>query len=287
MAIPSARGQLIINADDFGLTSGVNQAVMDCYQQGSVSSATLMVNTEATEEAAALARNNPNLGLGLHFNLTLGRPVSPSVEVPSLVDQSGNFYRRSRAEWRLLARGFRRQDILREFQAQLKRYLDSGLDLTHVDSHQHVHVLPGVFEMLASYCQEKGLPLRIPWVSPWSRKTSITRLLRTTLLKRLVSRNMKRWQSRICCNQGFSSVFDLAVPASALTVEHYHQLLSGIDRSPWEIMVHPARSDEQLRDLTRISEISSKEYEILSSLSLSSLAADCGLQVCTWGELSG
>lgn len=84
----SVSKQLIINADDFGLTSGVNQAVMDCSQQGSVSSATLMVNTAASEEAASLARSNPNLGLGLHFNLTLGRPVSTPVKVPSLVDQS-------------------------------------------------------------------------------------------------------------------------------------------------------------------------------------------------------
>ena len=103
---------LIINADDFGLSSGVNTAIVACYQAGSLSSTTLMVNMPATEDAIALAKEYPGLGVGLHFNLSSGKPLCPTDKVSSLIASNGEFQQRGVTEKKAIFRQFRSNEIL-------------------------------------------------------------------------------------------------------------------------------------------------------------------------------
>lgn len=274
---------LIVNADDFGLTSGVNKGILDCHRAGSVSSASLMVNTSAVLEAVEIARAYPALGVGLHFNLTLGRPLNSTAAVRSLVGTDGCFFTRSRCEQRLMLGLLAREDIEREFHAQVERFRSSGMRMTHIDSHQHVHLFPQVFDILADYCRVNDVPLRVPWRWKGTR-SGLRRRIRSHLLEILLHRNFHKWKGSVKTNAGFGSIFDLVETAGSIERASYLELLSKPQGSPFEIMVHPARVDEELRCLTRITEFSDREHEILTGFSLGQEAELRGFQLVPYSE---
>ena len=143
---------LIINADDFGLSTGVNRAIGELHQAGVVSSTTVMVNMPGFKEAIALARQCPALGVGLHFNLGYGTPICPSRQVASLVNQNGYFSQQ--------ADNWKENEVELELEAQWRRLVDAGIRPTHIDSHQFVQCYYPVFRPLVKLCQREKLPLR-------------------------------------------------------------------------------------------------------------------------------
>lgn len=149
--------KLIVNADDFGLTAGVNRAVIDCHRAGVVTSATLMVGARAAADAAALFKDNPDLGVGLHVNLTSGEPLLPPQKVSSLVSGDGRFPGVSAAMIRLTAGLARGAEIEAEIEAQIERCRELGIEPTHVDSHHHVHAHPRVRAILSWVCRRAGI----------------------------------------------------------------------------------------------------------------------------------
>ncbi|MBN1481265.1 ChbG/HpnK family deacetylase [candidate division KSB1 bacterium] len=155
---------LIVNADDFGRSLEVNRGIVHVFKNGIVTSTTLLVNFDAFADAVDLIKRF-HIPVGIHFNLTDGRPVcSPSL-VPSLVDSQGQFFRKFVFYRRLLKRRFRAQDIERELRAQLNACLNAGIELDHYDGHHHVHALKGVAHICRSLGQDiQKLPLRrISW----------------------------------------------------------------------------------------------------------------------------
>lgn len=149
--------RLIVNADDFGLTSGVNRAIVECYQRGVVTSATLMVNGGAAVEAALLAADNPGLGVGLHLNLTSGPPLMPADSVPSLVGDDGDFPGLKAALWRLTTGKARAHELEDEITAQIDRLIKLGIRPTHVDSHHHLHAHPRLRSLIRRICPKHSI----------------------------------------------------------------------------------------------------------------------------------
>jgi len=150
--------RLIVNADDFGLCSEVNRGIVEAYERGLVTSASLLPTGAAFDEAVALARSRPGLDLGLHLALTQTTPASPPASIPSLVDRSGRFP----PDWRaFVARYFsgrvRREHVVRELRAQIARVQCAGLAISHLDSHQHVHMLPGLLPIVVGLAAEHGI----------------------------------------------------------------------------------------------------------------------------------
>src|SRR5207244_1596197 len=138
--------RLVVNADDFGLSDGVNRAISEAHAAGTVSSASLLVNAPGFADAVRRARAAPALGVGLHFNLTMGAPVSPATAVPSLSDRrTGRFWSLSRLIARALSGRVDGAEVALECAAQIARAKSSGVRLTHLDGHQHTHVLPGIW----------------------------------------------------------------------------------------------------------------------------------------------
>lgn len=123
--------RLIVNADDFGLTEGVTRGIVEGHQSGVISSTCLLANMPAATFATSLARTVPRLGVGLHLNLTCFRPVLPPEEVPSLVNENGWFYFNTD----LVAARADITDVEKEFRAQLARFKELGLPLSHIDLH--------------------------------------------------------------------------------------------------------------------------------------------------------
>jgi chitin disaccharide deacetylase len=145
--------KLVINADDFGYSKGVNLGIIEAYKHGVVSSATMMVNMPGAAHAAALALAHPGLGVGIHLVLDCGYPVHSNV--PSLVDETGQFYKMEE----LLEKADPR-DIEKELHAQIEKFFSFGLTPTHLDGHHHVHGQEKIFPMVQLLAKEYRLPIR-------------------------------------------------------------------------------------------------------------------------------
>lgn len=146
--------RLIVNADDFGLCASVNRGILEAHRDGIVTSATILANAPGFEDAAALARDGPGLGVGVHLNLTRGRPVSRPADVPSLVRGDGRFAHTPGA----LARGrMAMEDVRREWAAQIARVRSAGIAPTHLDSEKHVHFLPVLLAAAVGLAREHGI----------------------------------------------------------------------------------------------------------------------------------
>ncbi len=145
---------LIINADDFGYTEGSNLAVFSLAEAGSLTSTTVMANMPASESAGKL-KNFPNIGIGLHFNLTEGRPVSSVAEVPGLVDESGMFPGKVELQHRLRRKEVDVEQVYRELLAQYERLRSLvGERIDHLDSHQGLNKMRVVNQALLRFGQE-------------------------------------------------------------------------------------------------------------------------------------
>jgi predicted glycoside hydrolase/deacetylase ChbG (UPF0249 family) len=145
---------LIINADDFGLSASVNRGIIEAHFFGTVSSTTLMCNMPGFREAVSLANAIPTLGVGLHFNLTYGKPVSKKWIVPSLINHKGIFSRNSK-KWRP-------EEIALELEAQFSRLAATGLKPTHLDSHHHIHIDSKlVYQAMKHLAIREHIPMRL------------------------------------------------------------------------------------------------------------------------------
>src|SRR5207247_10485042 len=150
--------RLIINADDFGRSHSINQAVVRAHRDGILTTASLMVNGKAADEAVELARQNPRLGVGLHLSLVCGTSALPPGDIPALVNAGGNFSNHSVASGiRYFFRPELRPQLEREIEAQFERFRATGLPLDHVNGHLHFHLHPVVFGILMGRARDWGI----------------------------------------------------------------------------------------------------------------------------------
>lgn len=275
---------LIVNADDFGLNAASNAGILQAHRAGAVTSTTLMVNGAAASDAAALAKAHPALGVGLHFNLTWGRPVAPPQSVPALLASDGGFLPREKLVLRLLAGRIPAAQIRTELAAQLARLRDLGLQPSHIDSHQHVHGFGPVFDAVAMACVERGIAMRVPWVHGGAGQ-GLLRRARRTLLARVLAPAVARWRGQVAWNDGIGSVFDLGVSADAVQPDDYRRLLAQAGGSGYELMVHPVTDAEAMHGYTRIGALGAAEWRCLCGLDMQALAAEAGFRLGSYRDL--
>ncbi len=150
--------ELIINADDFGLSSGANRAIIKAWREGILTSASLMVGGKAFAEAVTLAKENPRLQVGLHLTLVQGNAVFRSEGLPALADTEGNFADNPvYAGMRYFFNRPLRETLYREIEAQLEKFRETGLPLSHVDGHLNIHMHPVVFDILEKLMPRYGI----------------------------------------------------------------------------------------------------------------------------------
>ena len=233
--------RLIVNADDFGLARSVSTGIIDVYQAGQLSSTTLMVNMAGTEEAVDLAERHPGLGVGLHFNLTEGRPLT---DARSLIDSDGAFLLRGELIRRSIRGRVQPSEITRELTAQLDRFVSLGLTPTHLDSHQHVHMVPTVFRAMAPVLRERVRALRV--VVPAGHHTSRPQPATMTvnaMLRLSAASIRRRFPGRT--NDRFVSLHQLHA-SQPWNEDAYRSLIGSVpSQGVTELMVHPfAEADD-------------------------------------------
>jgi len=190
--------RLIVNADDFGMSETVNDAVIRAFTEGMLTSCSLMVTGEAFEHAVGLAHAHPGLAVGIHLVTVLGRAVLPAAEIPTLVDATGNFAANSVvAGLKYYFSPQARRELRRELSAQFEKFAATGLRLSHIDGHLHMHVHPVVFRAAVELGTRYGVRrMRVPQEEyrlaiDFNRQHASTKALYTLLFGQL-ARHMQR-----------------------------------------------------------------------------------------------
>jgi len=257
-------GRLIINADDFGLTAGVNRAIVELHRAGVLTSASLMARAAATVGAIELALATPTLGIGCHVVLVDGEPVLRAQDLPTLVDlRTGRFQPSLGAFLKLLLTGrIRSSEIEAETAAQINLLQANGLRLTHIDTHKHVHMFPAVLRPVLRAARAAGIrAVRNPFEPAWSRRaTHGASWLRRAQIRLL--RLLEPTFRRIVAEEGFTTT-DGAVGVLAtgtLDSTTVSSLLRSMPDGTWELVTHPGYNDSDLAQVrTRL--LASRETE--------------------------
>lgn len=156
---------LIINADDFGYSRGINLGIIEAYQKGILTSTTMMANMPGFEHGVELAKKNPDFGIGVHLSLTCGKPVLH--DVPSLTD-NGLFHHISFYEKDF---SIDTDELYREWDAQIQKISENGIEPTHLDTHHHMNILSPMREVFIELAQKYNLPVRNNFDAPDTIKT--------------------------------------------------------------------------------------------------------------------
>jgi predicted glycoside hydrolase/deacetylase ChbG (UPF0249 family) len=253
-----------VNADDFGLTSGVNQAILELNSSGVLTSATLMARAPATEEAIRLALATGSLGVGCHVVLVDGDPILKRSELPTLADSRTGRFHPTLGSFlqRLLSRRIRPAEIEAEAAAQIAHLQQRGLQLTHVDTHKHTHMFPAVLRPLLRAARAAGIhAVRNPFEPAWSlNATTGAPWIRRTEVQLL--RRLEPAFRRIVTEEAFTTT-DGAIGVLAtgtLDATAVASLLRNLPPGTWELVTHPGYNDTDLAHArTRL--LSSRENE--------------------------
>ena len=200
--------KLIVNADDFGLSSEINRAVLKAHREGVLTSASLIAGAKAFDEAVAIARENPRLAVGLHVVAVDGPAVLPRSRIPRLVNEHGMFPNDPVGlGMRYVLSAAAREELAAELRAQFERFAATGLKLSHVDGHQHMHMHPVVFGMILPLARRFGAAgFRVPRdelsIALRLDRRKAARKMGWTLIFGLLSRYC---QGRVCAG-GFAMV---------------------------------------------------------------------------------
>jgi len=290
--------RLIINADDFGLTVGVNRAILEAHEHGVVTSATLMANGQAFEDAIALAQSRPGLGVGCHVVLVDGAPLLDETAVRSLLDRGGNrsghpHFREGITRFGALAllRRLAENEIEAEATAQIRKLQTAGITVTHLDSHKHTHLFPRVLRPLlraAASCGVKAIR------NPFERIQGSQLAASPSLWRRWtevgILRSLAR-QFREAVQQAGISTPDgtLAIAATGSLNERLLRLMvENLPDGTWELVCHPGYNDADLRRVhTRLRASREQELRILTSSSTRNLLEMNGIEIVSFREMAG
>jgi predicted glycoside hydrolase/deacetylase ChbG (UPF0249 family) len=248
--------RLIINADDFGLTTGVNRAIAELHQAKAVTSATLMATGAAFEDAVAIAHDHPTLGVGCHIVLTDGIPASPPESIPSLLGPDGKNFRPSLLDFvqALLRGNIREEDIEREAMAQMQKIRQAGIPITHFDTHKHTHLFPAVARPLLRVAERTGIgAIRNPFEQSWSLALGHGSRLRRFQVKLLGGLRTKFAElPQILDERVFTTDGTLGISATGhLDAPTLRQILNTLPADgTFELCCHPGYNDKDLDHIT-------------------------------------
>ncbi len=285
------RRTLIVTADDFGLSTEVNEAVEHAHREGFLTSASLMIGAPAAADALARARRLPRLAVGLHVALTDGLSVLGRDAIPHLVDADRRFRGSMEAvSFRLACDRRLRREMRREIDAQFEAFRASGLRLDHADTHKHFHTHPLVFEDLVAIGKRYGLrSLRLPY-----EPSGVGRAIAgarghlpspSSLAMALPVRRMRRR----CRELGLLTndcVLGLRASGS-MDTEHVLRALRSPVRGVVELYLHPATVSGAAVSARAASARHAAEYRALLDPAVKRAAHDLGWTLSTYGELTG
>jgi hopanoid biosynthesis associated protein HpnK len=288
--------KLIVTADDFGLTRRVNEAIEIAHRDGVVTTASLMVNGSGFDSAVEIAQERPHLDLGLHLNLTEGKPVTPFSKISTLATPHGFIYTHpSRLAAALILPRVRIADLEQEIRAQIEKAMLARLQISHIDGHKHVHAIPAVIRLIAKIAPEYGI--------------HAVRCVKETVprLRSLLARNRSS-RRQIILQYGFgrvlstawaispaaSSTFRVVTPqrfygitqTGFLDLDTFVEILQDLTDGTNELMCHPGYVDDDLkRTPTRLHEQRERELTLLTGSELRGLISKFGITLVSYRDL--
>jgi chitin disaccharide deacetylase len=284
---------LVVNGDDFGLTPGINAGILDAHSRGVLTSASIFATAEASDDAFAIARRTPTLGVGCHLALVDGTPVCPSSTLPTLAPDGA--FRQTWASFvaAAIAGRIALAEIERELTAQIDRIRSAGITPTHLDGHKHVHAYPPVFDIVARLAQRFGIrAVRVPWERPAMRL--LVRHALDAQPRRQVIENLALtpWALRDLRRLRASGLpppprfFGRAL-TGLFTPISFHALMDALPPGTSELMMHPGYPDASLdRARTRLRAERAKEVSLLTSPAAVATIARAGVRLARHDGIS-
>mgnify|MGYP000172625150 CR=1 FL=1 len=270
---------LLVTADDFGLCASVTDGILDAHRHGIVRATSLFAVGEDAERAAALAQSQLELSVGVHLALVDGRPLSPAAAVDSLVDAEGRFAN-NYVDFlrRYLSRHIKLPQIYQEWRAQIEKTRALGIAPSHLDSHQHLHLLPGIFEIAVRLCEEFGIPrLRVPicesstgvidWTSYARLGSAALQLLSWRAQRALVEKPAIR-----TCQRFLGRKESCRLSQDALLM-----LIDKVRAGTQELMCHPGQPDARARERHAFGDNWGVELHALKSAAVRQRIAERGI----------
>jgi len=284
--------RLIFNADDFGITAGVNRSILEAHTRGVLTSATMMANAPATAPAEELARACPQMSVGCHIVLIDGTPLTDPMRLNSLVPPGQTNFAAGLATFasRALAGRLDREQIELEATAQIRKLQTAGLSLTHFDTHKHTHMFAAVLEGVLRAARACGIiAVRNPFepVETLSATFHHTggkkRALQTRLLRLLQARFLELVKrAGLLTTDGTIGI----AATGTLDAQLLKKLLAVLPEGTWEFVTHPGYSDNELRSTgTRLLATREIELGLLTSLETRAQAEQAGIEIISYREL--
>ncbi|HYA62694.1 MAG TPA: ChbG/HpnK family deacetylase [Candidatus Sulfotelmatobacter sp.] len=284
---------LIVNADDLGWTEGVNRGIAEAHRKGLVMSTSLLANGRAFASALQVACANPALGVGVHLNLSDGPPTAKLEQVQGLVNETG--FLEDGPEnllLRIASRTLPLDEVEREWDAQIQKVRDTGIQPTHLDGHKHVQMLPGLFEIALRLAKRHGIrairvsheesKLRAVLASGGEQKTSV--VLKQGVQARglkLLARDAR--ESADHAGLVTTDYFCGIAQTGMLTREGVEGLLKSLPEGTTELMCHPGYVDDELRRTgTRLLESRQTELQIMTDAGIRKLVATRGIRLISY-----
>lgn len=287
--------RLIVNADDFGLTSGVNRAILEAHQQGIVTSATLMARGRTFAEAVRMAQSAPQLSVGCHVVLLDGSPMLPGVQVPSLLgewDDHGARFRDGFAgfAWRSLRGRISEDEVEAEATAQIQKLQAAGIAVSHLDTHKHTHMFPQALRPLLRAAKACGIravrnplePIRLGQVAKhpglWKRWSQV----------KILNRMAREFRAAVQEAGMLTPDGTLGIVATGTMGDRFLKLI--FDHMPegtWELVCHPGYNDLELRSMkTRLRESRVRELQLLISEETRQQITERGIELISYRALN-
>jgi hopanoid biosynthesis associated protein HpnK len=283
--------RLIINADDFGLTRGVNRAIAEAHQHGVVTSATMMAGGADLDDALAIAGQLPRLSIGCHVDLIQLTPVLPPSQIKTLI--SGRTFRPGFLTFgtAALLNRLSPSEITAEAEAQMAKLQSGGIELTHFDTHKHTHLFPQVLRPLLKAAKSQRLgAVRNPF-EPDPLLSFSEVMLQPGLVARYGAvrafQTMARKFRRIVREEGFVTT-DGTVGITLtgfLDESKLHRLLRRIPDGTWELVTHPGYCDGALGPLSSLTKSRETELALLTADRTRELFQQCGVQLISYRDL--
>jgi hypothetical protein len=282
---------LIVNADGFGFTRGINRGIEEAVAHGIVTSISVNANFDPIEDLPEFVRTYPHISVGVHLNPVVGRPLADLTLIPTLVDGEGNFHYREFSH-RLLHGRIDPGELTYELTLQIERVREMGIRISHLDSHQNQHLYPTYFPVFMDLLKRHGIACMrthahfAPADSPRFRLDRWLFYLRqpARLPVHLFTRYMM-WRAR---RQGAIMADRLLTTASSgnkAELQHWLQLLRNVPAGWSEVYCHPAYPDDELRRWATYVEERRREVAVLSSPDTREEIGRCGIELKSFHDL--
>ncbi|MGB0036802.1 MAG: ChbG/HpnK family deacetylase [Candidatus Acidiferrales bacterium] len=284
--------RLIVNADDFGMSRGISDAILIAHRHGFLTSASLVVNMPASEYALERLAKAPNLGVGIHLNICQGKPILHPHEIPSLVDTSGDFHSPPALIQRIWRWQISKQDVQAEFRAQIRWMKDRGIEPTHADSHHHMHIYPAaVRPFLRALATEGVHRTRAPRCRTFPRNSTIGGPHEGSVVRRIAVQSYRSALQIIAfrtihCPDSRISFLSRDRKNLRTLREKWVAALEHLPAGTFELACHPGIPEPGFSHEDRISYQREEELRCLIDPKFREILARTGIELITYSELS-